>query len=283
MTECRRLRPGLVTRGLLVALGFGFSCSGALAAPGEKSSPVTTARPNQNEATNNATVEPAGIAVRDLAGSLVRPLANQGQKATVLFFVMHECPVANGYAPEISRIANEYGKRGVRSYVVYIEDDLTPEKARTHAKEYGYRFGALLDPAHRLAKLAGATISPEAAILSPKGEILYRGRIDDRVADFGKHRVQPTRRDLRLSLDAVLAGKPVPNRFTRAVGCYLPDEPASTSSKIEPPGVRPASPPNASPSPAVVSPIPTSAPSRATSLESVAPVERQRSSQRPKS
>ena len=171
---------------------------------------------------------PAGkapsISVKNLEGASVQPLSDTGQKATVLFFVMHECPVANGYAPEIARIMSEYSAKGMRSYVVYVEDDLTPAKAREHARDYGFKSGAVLDPKHLLVKAAGATISPEAAVLSPAGEVLYRGRIDDRVADFGKRRVEPTRRDLRLALDSILAGKPVSARLTKAVGCYIPED-----------------------------------------------------------
>jgi len=168
--------------------------------------------------------EAAAIIVKDVAGASVQPLADTGQKAIVLFFVMHECPVANGYAPEIVRIKSEYSAKGLRGFVVYVESDLTPEQARQHARDYGYKSGALLDPQHLLVRAAGATVSPEAAVLSPAGEVLYRGRIDDRVADFGKHRVEPTRRDLRLALDAILAGKPVRTRLTKAVGCYIPED-----------------------------------------------------------
>lgn len=32
----------------------------------------------------------------------------------------------------------------------------------------------------------------KAAVLSPSGELLYRGRIDDRYFDYGKQRSQPT-------------------------------------------------------------------------------------------
>ena len=51
--------------------------------------------------------------------------------------------------------------------------------------------------------------------------MLYRGRIDDRYIEFGKDRPQPTVRDLERSLEAILAGKPVPVAETRAVGCIL--------------------------------------------------------------
>src|SRR6185436_4430790 len=106
----------------------------------------------------------------------------------------------------------------------YVESDLTAEKARSHVKDYGFKCGALLDPEHRLVKASGATISPEAAVFLADGTLAYRGRIDDRVADFGKRRVEPTRRDLRLALDAILAGKPVQARLTKAVGCYIPGD-----------------------------------------------------------
>ena len=165
----------------------------------------------------------ASISVKDVKGDTVKPLFDTGQKATVMFFVMHECPVANGYAPEISRITSEYATKGVRAFVVYVESDLTEEQARGHARDYGYKSGALLDPQHLLVKAAGATVSPEAVAFSPAGDVLYRGRIDDRAVDFGKRRVEPTRRDLRLALDAILAGKPVPARLTKAVGCYIPE------------------------------------------------------------
>ena len=41
--------------------------------------------------------------------------------------------------------------------------------------------------------------------------------------DFGKQRAQPTRRDLRDALDAVLAGRePVVPR-TEPIGCFIPE------------------------------------------------------------
>jgi hypothetical protein len=183
----------------------------------------------QNRASRSGPV--AAIVVTNLAGAAVQPLRDAGQKAIVLFFIMHECPVANGYAPEINRIISEYAARGVQGFVVYVESDVSPEKTRRHARDYGYKSGSLLDPTHLLVKASGASISPEAVIIGPTGDVLYRGRIDDRVADFGKRRVEPTRRDLRLSLDAILAGKPVPARLTRAVGCYIPEDSSSESKR----------------------------------------------------
>lgn len=171
----------------------------------------------------SGTTEPdiRNLAIKDVQGASHQPLAAAGQKATVMFFVMSECPIANSYAPEINRIAAAYATRGVRSYVVYVEDDLSVAAARQHAQDHEFKFPALLDPGHQLVKFARVTVSPEVAVLAPDNTVLYRGRIDDRAAAFGKSRVVPSKRDLRSALDAILDGKPVVTPVTKAVGCYI--------------------------------------------------------------
>ncbi len=161
------------------------------------------------------------LVIRDVQGADHKPLAAIGQKATVFFFVLSDCPIANAYAPEINRIVADYTARGVRSYLVYVEDDLSAAAARRHVRDHEFKLPALLDPEHRLVKFAQVTVSPEVAVLAPDNQVLYRGRIDDRAAAFGKRRVTPSKRDLREALDAVLDGKPVVTPVTKAVGCYI--------------------------------------------------------------
>ena len=159
------------------------------------------------------------ISLKDSSGKLVEPLAKHGQKATVLFFLTTECPIGNLYSPEINRIVEKYKKQGVTSYAVYAHETLA--EIKQHQREYKLTLKALLDPEVKLAKLTGATVMPEACILGQGGEILYRGRIDDRAVKFGTVRLKPRVRDLRLALDAVLAGKPVAQKITKPIGCYI--------------------------------------------------------------
>jgi peroxiredoxin len=161
------------------------------------------------------------LIIKDVQGTNHQPLAAAGQKATVFFFVLSDCPIANSYAPEINRIVADYTARGVRSYVVYVEDDLSTTAACQHAQDHDFKFPALLDPGHQLVKFAQVTVSPEVAVLAPDNAVLYRGRIDDRAAAFGKRRMTPSKRDLREALDAILDGKPVATPVTKAVGCYI--------------------------------------------------------------
>ena len=162
------------------------------------------------------------VVVKDVDGNERRPLAEGGDKGTLFFFVLHDCPAANIYAPEMNRIAEKYGAQGVHSYLVYVEEDLSEAEARKHARQHEIRFPALMDRKHQLVKATGATISPEAALLSADKRVVYHGRIDDRIIAPGKQRIHPGTRDLRAALDAMLQGKPVANPVTKAVGCYLP-------------------------------------------------------------
>ncbi len=139
------------------------------------------------------------------------------------FFITTDCPISNSYAPEIQRICAEYGPKGVSCELVYVDPTLTKADIDKHVKDFGYSsVPAVLDATQSLVKAAGATITPEAAMLGPTGAILYRGRIDNVYAALGKRRPEATEHDLRKALDEALSGKPVSESRTQAIGCYIP-------------------------------------------------------------
>lgn len=142
---------------------------------------------------------------------------------TVLIFVSTECPISNRYAPEIRRLHDEFAMRGIRFRLVY-PNPLDSEAAITkHLEEYGYPQIAQRDPDHTLVKMAGATITPEAAAFDARQRLVYRGRIDDRFVELGRERPAAAQRDLRNALTAFLAGRRVSPSRTQAVGCFIAD------------------------------------------------------------
>ena len=143
-------------------------------------------------------------------------------KAIALVFVSNECPIANRYAPEIERLHKQYASNQIAFILVHSDPAETQEAIEKHARDFGYTCAVLRDADQRLARKAGVTVTPEAAVFLPDGKRVYRGRIDNRVAAFGKSRPQPTQRDLQTALDAIVQGKPVPKSETRAIGCYIP-------------------------------------------------------------
>ena len=167
----------------------------------------------------------------DVAGQPHRLPGRDECRALVLFFIAHDCPMSNGYAPEIARICQKFTPRGAAFRVVYPERGLASADAARHAREFTFPCPAILDRDLRLAARVGATMTPEAAVLSPEGAVLYLGRIDDLYADYGKKRAQPEHRDLREAIGAVLAGRAVPQARTPGLGCHIDFKPNPPNTK----------------------------------------------------
>ncbi len=127
--------------------------------------------------------------------------------------------MSNGYAPELNRIAASH--TNFAFYIVQVDPELTPAVARDHARQYHLSMPVLLDPKHQLVKLAHATVTPEAVVFGKHGEVLYRGRIDDTYAAFGKKRPSARQHDLIDALDAIPTGPPVKLKETKAIGCLI--------------------------------------------------------------
>jgi peroxiredoxin len=162
------------------------------------------------------------LEVSDLTGRLVAPFQVSGQRAIVFVFATIDCPISNRYAPEVQRLHREFGADAA-FWLVYPDASLSPEVLRQHAKEFGYSFPALRDAKHALVRLTGATVMSEVAVFDRSGRLVYRGRIDNRVVDFGTIRASPTKRDLQAVLTALRAGTTISPATTQAVGCDIPN------------------------------------------------------------
>lgn len=161
--------------------------------------------------------------VRDIDGRTQQPLAAAAGETHLLFFVAVDCPISNRYAPEIARIITEYAAKRVRPFLVYADPSATPARVRAHRREYHLDLGdapAIIDTTFAMTTAAGVTVTPEAAVYTRAGRV-YRGRIDDWYVSLGQARRAATRKDLRLSLDAVLTGQTIPAPETKAIGCYI--------------------------------------------------------------
>ena len=163
-----------------------------------------------------------GIELPDLAGTLVDPLASDAD-ATVFVFARTDCPISNRYAPEVRRIHESFAAQSVAFWLVYVDPNESVEEINRHIAEYGYELDVLRDPEHRLVDRTGVRVTPEVAVFSNRGEMVYRGRIDNRFPDFLKARAAATVHDLVQALEATLDGKAVENPRTDAVGCYIED------------------------------------------------------------
>ena len=150
-------------------------------------------------------------------GSVSLPLKH----SKVFFFVLHDCPICNAYAPEMARVVRDYAGEGVAASVVYVDEGVSEESLRQHALEYAYPCPTVIDAQRQMARQYGVRVVPQAVVAGSDGQVQYSGRIDDLYAELGKKRIAPTARDLRDALDAVVEGRPVAKPHVPPIGCTI--------------------------------------------------------------
>src|SRR5262245_9318907 len=114
------------------------------------------------------------VFVRNLDGKQINPFhQSKAARALVFVFVSNECPIANRYAPEIQRIEKKFGSKEFAFYLVHADPAETPAAIAQNTRDFRYTCPVLRDTEHRLVKLCGARVTPEAAVFLPSGELVY--------------------------------------------------------------------------------------------------------------
>lgn len=164
----------------------------------------------------------AGFKLTDPRDGKSFALADAGQKkAVVVVFLGTQCPINNAFLAELTRLHEDYSKRGVQFVGINANSQDTPAAVAEHARKHAVPFPILKDPGNVVADNFGAARTPEAFLLDPTGKVLYRGRIDDQFGIGYFRPGKPTRRDLALAIDDVLAGKSVSVASTEVAGCKI--------------------------------------------------------------
>ncbi|PQJ29116.1 redoxin domain-containing protein [Rubritalea profundi] len=151
-------------------------------------------------------------------------------KYLVAVFTCNHCPDAIAARGKVNQFAKDYADKGVEvvaissasmagvqiwenAYSKY-NDDFKSMKAV--AKEYELSHPYLYDGENQTASIAyGAVATPHVFIFGPERKLLYQGHFDDAKRDPG-----PAKKKTVLNtMDALLAGKPVPEAKTRVFGC----------------------------------------------------------------
>jgi peroxiredoxin len=149
-------------------------------------------------------------------GKLVDVKAVLGKKATVLLFIATQCPVSNAYNERMAALARDYAGKDVTFIGINSNKQEASPEIAAHAKAHGFTFPVLKDVDNVQADAFGARVTPEVYVYDSKAVLRYHGRIDD---DKSGSNIQS--QDLRVTLDALIAGKDVPVTVTKAFGCSI--------------------------------------------------------------
>jgi mono/diheme cytochrome c family protein len=145
-----------------------------------------------------------------------------GCQGVVVVFLSTECPISNRYIPSLNEIAGkDRVKPPVRVYGVISSPHVTREDAVAHSEKFKPLFPVLFDASGELKELLCPTHTPHCFLLSPRGQTLYDGAIDDRFAAINKAKSTPSHHYLKDAIQSLLKREKIAVTQTTPVGCPL--------------------------------------------------------------
>jgi len=146
-----------------------------------------------------------------------------GAEALLVMFLCNHCPYVKHVQTELAALASEYQARGVavvgissNDIEAYPEDG--PAEMGRVASQVGFTFPYLYDESQMVAAAYRAACTPDFFLFDGDRRLVYRGQLDG--ARPGND-VPVTGRDLRAALDALLAGRPIPESQVPSLGCNI--------------------------------------------------------------
>ncbi len=141
----------------------------------------------------------------------------------IVVFACNHCPYVVHIRDSLGSLASEFQRKGVAFVAInsndhssYTED--APAKMPAFAKAGGWNFPYLVDASQEVAKAWHATCTPDFFLLDAAGCLAYAGQFDSSRPRSG---TPVTGADLRVAIEAVLAGRPVPSPQIPSMGCSI--------------------------------------------------------------
>ena len=157
----------------------------------------------------------------DIEGLPLHVTEGSDRRGSVFVFLATQCPISNGYIPELNRLAERCRGVSVDFFGVISDRSVSRDQARRLRDDFGVRFPLLLDDSGEVRQALGATHTPQAFAIAEDGRLRYSGRIDNLYGELGKRRETASVHDLRDAISALTrreASEPV---VTVPVGCLL--------------------------------------------------------------
>jgi peroxiredoxin len=157
-----------------------------------------------------------------------RHLSDYKGKFVVLEWYNPDCPFVGKHykSGNMQQLQKEYTAKGVvwltiDSSAPGEQGNYPAEKLNAISTKVGAaRTALLLDPEGKTGRLYGAKTTPDMYVIDPKGNLVYRGAIDNK-RSTDEADVKAATNYVRQALDAVMGGKPVPNPSTQPYGCTV--------------------------------------------------------------
>ncbi len=147
----------------------------------------------------------------------------RSDKATVVMFICNHCPYVHHVMGKLLETANEYMEKGI-SFVAISSNDVEnypqdhPDLMKMIADMCHFPFPYLYDETQIVAKEYKAACTPDFYVFDKNLLLVYRGRFDETRPQMN---VEPTGKDLKTALDAILENKEIPSKQFPSIGCSI--------------------------------------------------------------
>lgn len=146
-------------------------------------------------------------------------------KGFIITFTCNTCPFSVAYEDRINDLNKKYSNLGYPVIAIMPNNvDIKPgdnmEAMKIRAKEKDFTFPYLIDKKQNVYPIFGATKTPHVYILEKNKAgyvVKYIGAIDDNYKDAKAVKVKYVEQ----AVDALLAGKDIEVKETKAIGCSI--------------------------------------------------------------
>jgi peroxiredoxin len=152
--------------------------------------------------------------------------------ALLVMFLSNHCPYVRRIENAIGAVTAQYRAAGLATVAICSNDTVTyPDDDADHlagqATRAGFAFPYLIDRTQEVALSYTAACTPDFFLFDGRRRLAYRGEFD---AARPSNDLPADGASLRIALDSVLAGKPVPEPHTPSVGCGIKWKPGNEPS-----------------------------------------------------
>lgn len=163
--------------------------------------------------------------LENVDGTMLSMSSFKDAKGFIITFTCNTCPFSVAYEDRINDLNKKYSNLGYPVIAIMPNNvDIKPgdnmEAMKIRAKEKDFTFPYLIDKKQNVYPIFGATKTPHVYILEKNKAgyvVKYIGAIDDNYKDAKAVKVKYVEQ----AIDALLAGKDIEIKETKAIGCSI--------------------------------------------------------------
>lgn len=146
-----------------------------------------------------------------------------GDKGLLVMFICNHCPYVQAIAERLATDTRTLMAEGINVVAVMSNDyrdqvpDDSPANMKRFAAQHGFVFPYLVDEDQAVGRAWGAVCTPDFFGLNQRGELQYRGRLDDaRMGDASRRKPE-----LLIAMRQIAATGEGPREQVASMGCSI--------------------------------------------------------------